>query len=129
MKFLIALLIALLLPLQLSWGVAARYCEHETGLQAGRHFGHHSHVHANAEPHEKAAADSAQDPGAKPGGAKLLIDLDCSFCHAPSATALLQLDLLPPLQRNAAAPAVLGNAKPASVPQRTPDRPQWPRLA
>ncbi|MFM2066152.1 MAG: hypothetical protein RLZZ584_1061 [Pseudomonadota bacterium] len=46
MHRLIVRLLLLLLPMQLSWGVAAAYCGHEAaGSAAAAHFGHHVHVH------------------------------------------------------------------------------------
>lgn len=114
MKRLLALLIAVLLPLQLSWAVAATYCEHETTAQGAQHFGHHAHVHADAKP---------------AGLGKLAADLDCSFCHAGSVASLPGLEAPPLAALRADVPRSLGDAKRPSAPQRTPDRPQWPRLA
>ena len=51
-----ALLVALslLLPLQVAWGAAAAYCEHETTTQGAKHFGHHQHEH-KADVHDAEA--------------------------------------------------------------------------
>lgn len=40
----IAILLMIVLPLQLSWAVAANYCQDEQGAGA-QHFGHHVHLH------------------------------------------------------------------------------------
>jgi len=116
MKHLIAIFIAVLLPFQLSWGLAATYCQHET-TQGAQHFGHHTHVHT----------DVKQD--AKASSGKLLADMDCSFCHASPAALLPDFDALPSARVQASVPLTLGNPRHPSAPQRTPDRPQWLRLA
>ena len=118
MKRLFVLLVAMLLPFQLAWGVAATYCQHETTPQEARHFGHHTHVHTEAKP----------DAG-KVAGTKLAADLDCGFCHASPAAALPAFEALPEAPATAAPPLALGDLRPPSAPQRAPDRPQWLRLA
>ncbi|MBB2484369.1 hypothetical protein H5407_03920 [Mitsuaria sp. WAJ17] len=117
MKHLIAVLVALLLPLQLSWAVAASYCQHETTVQEARHFGHHAHVH------------QAGQPEHQPAGARLVADLDCSFCHAAAAAALPELAAMPAASLPSGAPLSMGGSRLKSPPGGTPDRPQWPRLA
>jgi len=110
-----ALLLALTLLFQTSWAVAATYCVHESSPGAAAHFGHHVHVHKSA--------DGKQLPGGK-----LAQDDDCAFCHAG----------LPAIVPLAAAAVAAAQASPTafpepsisgSAPPRTPDRPQWPRLA
>jgi hypothetical protein len=59
MTRILALLLALLLPLQLSWAVVGEYCQHESSPMAARHFGHHQHVHKDAA--GKVAGKSAID--------------------------------------------------------------------
>jgi len=111
---LIALLLALLIPLQFAWGAAATYCEHERAPQSGAHFGHHAHEH-----------QGSADPSAQ---GKLSVDNDCSFCHAGApalvAPALLALGGVP-RERLQAPP----DTACASAVAEGPDRPQWPRLA
>ena len=119
MKRLFVLLVALLLPLQLAWGLAATYCQHETTAEGARHFGHHTHVHTEAKP----------DAGNKAAAGKLVADFDCGFCHASPAAALPAFEALPEAPATAAPPLALGELRPPSAPQRAPDRPQWPRLA
>jgi hypothetical protein len=117
MKHLIAVLVVLLLPLQLSWAVAATYCQHETTVQGAQHFGHHTHVHQ----------DARQDQ--QPAGVKLVADLDCSFCHAASVTVLPDMAGMAMAVAPSAAPLALRDAPLKAPPERTPDRPQWARLA
>ncbi len=110
-----ALFVAFTLLFQMSWAVAATYCEHETSSNAGMHFGHHVHVHKSVD-------------GNKQAGSKLAVDDDCSWCHAG------HMALLP-----VAFTAIVANASAAmNFPQpfmhgsalaRAPDRPQWLRLA
>ncbi|MGO4391449.1 cobalt-zinc-cadmium resistance protein [Variovorax sp. M-6] len=108
-------LLALLLPLQLTWASASAYCAHESNPGHATHIGHHGHLH-QADP-QKAAAGQG------------LLDNDCGACHASCALPLpapdgatLAPDLTP--RRAAAPPHHYLSAQP-----RAPDRPQWPRLA
>jgi hypothetical protein len=39
----LSIFLLIVLPLQISWAVAATYCQHETG--STKHFGHHDHKH------------------------------------------------------------------------------------
>ena len=69
------LLIALLwlMPMQFSWATVARYCQHESVVQAEeRHAGHHSHEHQST---SAAPGDAVGDPLA-------VADADCHYCHA-----------------------------------------------
>lgn len=116
---LVALLLALLMPLQFVWGAAATYCGHESSgvatLKAVQHFGHHEHVH-------KADAKKAADT-------KLVGDNDCGTCHATCSAVttdpVAATGLLPAARRFVMPPA----SPPASALTRAPDRPQWLRLA
>ena len=66
---LVALGLALLMPLQFAWAAAAAFCQHESTTNASpMHIGHHEHVH-------KADAKKA-------GSGKLMADSDCGACHA-----------------------------------------------
>ncbi|MFG6458110.1 cation efflux protein, CzcI family [Roseateles sp. BYS96W] len=113
MARLLLIVLALLLPLQFSWGAVAGYCQHETTPPEARHVGHHAHEH----PAEKAA---------KPSAGKA--DADCGDCHAASLTGL-PTPASPTLAWAAreAPPAARPHRYP-SAPQRAPDRPQWLRL-
>jgi mono/diheme cytochrome c family protein len=108
---LVALLLALLLPLQFAWGAAAVYCEHETTPRAAGHFGHHEHVHEDA-------ADAK-----KPAGGKQLVDNDCASCHA--AGSAVAADAPPRLASALAVGRVASPTAPppASAFARAPDRP------
>jgi hypothetical protein len=117
-KRLLALLIAVLLPLQLAWGMAASYCQHEQAASGAGHFGHHSHVHVDAQ------------HGAKnPGGSALQTDLDCTGCHAATSAVPTALPTLPAHLKRTGVTQVEVDLRRPSAPQRAPDRPQWPRLA
>ena len=115
MRRVFALFLALALLFQFSWAVAAAYCEHESSPQAATHFGHHVHVHKTAD-------------GKKLAGDKLAQDDDCAFCHTrqPAIVPLVS------------AVVAAAQSSPANFPEpsisasasfRTPDRPQWTRLA
>jgi hypothetical protein len=115
MRRLFAIFLAFALLFQFSWAVAASYCEHESSPNAATHFGHHVHVHKSAD-------------GKKLPGGSLAQDDDCAFCHAG------HLALVPLVATVVAVEQPRGAtfAEPsigASAPPRTPDRPQWPRLA
>lgn len=72
MRALAALLLAIVLPLQLSFAAAAEYCE-SAGGDVGHHFGHHEHAKG------KGHAD--------PTGKKFPGDSGCGFCHLGCAHA------------------------------------------
>ena len=116
MRRLVLLLVVLILPLQLAWGAAAGYCQHEAGPDS-QHFGHHEHVH-------KA------DPGKASGTADWGQDNDCGTCHAAGATALTSsaapLHLSVVFSR---APILEAFRRPPAPPPHAPERPQWARLA
>ncbi|WP_265942185.1 hypothetical protein [Dechloromonas sp. A34] len=70
----LSIFLVIVLPLQISWALAATYCQHETG--SAQRFGHHDHKH-DAEDNEKLAKASPAD-----------VDNDCAVCHAGSIAAL-----------------------------------------
>jgi len=81
MRRVLTLFLLLVLPLQLSWAVAAVYCQHEAVAQESTHVGHHEHQHAQGDeatgdlakqnaPEQKDAADKPQ-----------CVDDDCAYCH------------------------------------------------
>ena len=70
----LSMFLLIVLPLQISWAVAATYCQHETG--STQHFGHHDHKH-HAEDNQKLAKASPSD-----------VDNDCAVCHAGCIAAL-----------------------------------------
>lgn len=111
---LVALLLALLLPLQLSWAAVGEYCQHESAPKAADHLGHHAHVH--------------KDDASKASG-KGSIDSDCGFCHATtSATLAVVAPAVPEPAVTSQLVAVTHAAHPSAL-ARAPDRPQWLRLA
>jgi len=114
---LVALLLALLLPLQFTWGAAAAYCQHETSVQTAKHIGHHAHEH------------KADEGAKKPASVKLTVDNDCTACHATCSAVACEapasMEALA-LTSRLAAPTFDAHA---SAPTRAPDRPQWRRLA
>lgn len=114
MKRLVLVLMALLLPLQLSWAAVGEYCPHESVPQGAQHFGHHEHVHK---------ADGKHDAGKK------LFDGDCSFCHAGVPAGLTSpAPRVPAVSVARVQVAPVEDTHPSALP-RAPDRPQWPRLA
>lgn len=111
----VALLFALLLPLQFAWGAAAAYCQHETTIESSKHFGHHEHIH-------KTDVKTASDT-------KLVADNDCGTCHATCSVVASEAPgslEVPVVARRLVFPAA---SPPASALARAPDRPQWLRLA
>jgi cytochrome c5 len=115
MSRVLAFLLAFTLLFQMSWAVAATYCEHETSSTATVHFGHHAHVHKAAD--GKQLADG-----------KLAVDDDCSGCHAGhaaiAAVGFTTAATGAPSGVDVPPPSLHGSAL-----ARAPDRPQWPRLA
>jgi hypothetical protein len=111
----LALLLAFALLFQMSWAVAATYCGHETAPQANAHFGHHAHVHKAVDVN-KDVAD------------KFAVDDDCSDCHAGHA-ALIPMPCAGVTPLATASTAFSQPSLHGSAPARTPDRPQWLRLA
>ena len=112
---LVALFIALLLPLQFAWGAAAAYCEHEATVETSRHFGHHEHEH---KADSKKAADTKQ-----------VGDNDCGACHATCSA--VASDASGDVVVSVAARRVFfpeAAAHPSAL-ARAPDRPQWLCLA
>lgn len=69
MRRLLILLFVFALPLQFTYGAAARYCAHER-VAAVSHFGHHAHVH------QKADGDTGSTVLSVDGN-----DPDCDYCH------------------------------------------------
>lgn len=66
MRRLLAFLIALVVPLQISFAAASEYCE-VGKADRGHHYGHHAH-----------AADLGKDSGSP---AKKAAHTHCGFCH------------------------------------------------
>ena len=109
------LLLAVLLPVQISWAGASAYCAHESNPGHVAHFGHHDHVH-------KAEASKAL-------GGKAALDTDCGICHASCVPLLLTPASAIPSPDFAQARAQRPQARYLSAQPRAPDRPRWFRLA
>lgn len=111
---LVALLFALLLPLQFAWGAAASYCQHETTVETARHLGHHEHLHQ---------AETEKSADAKP-----VVDNDCNACHASCSVVASEGTDSPAAPVAGRRPVCHATAAHASALARAPDRPQWLRL-
>ena len=72
MRAIASFLFALILPLQVSFAVAAEYCE-SWQADNGHHFGHHEHAKGSGH--------------ADPAGKKFPGDAGCGFCHLGCAHA------------------------------------------
>ena len=111
----LSIFLLIVLPLQVSWVMAASYCQHETGW--GEHFGHHVHKH-QTEGDENGSDDKLAD-GTSPN-----TDNDCPLCHAESVAALISFgNSLPEVQ---AVADCCRTARPfLSIPSDQPERPNW----
>lgn len=105
-----------IIALQLSWGVIAVYCQHESG-RAAQHFGHHQH--ADTLDHSVVAAKD-KSSAAK----KATQHSHCSSCaHAPlSIDGLPEVALHPTAGSDAPISAIASLSSSYKTP---PDRPQW----
>ena len=132
----------ILLPLQLSWAVAATYCAHEAD-PAARHVGHHEHRHeagsagsagsadpaGHASPDLKVQADDGSSVARKGGEtasdkALTCVDDDCGFCHLGHTQPVASTPLVLPAVTS---PADTGSDTQAWT-SRGPDRrerPNW----
>lgn len=106
-----AILFLLFLPIQLSWAAVSAYCEHEAGAAAD-HLGHHEHKH------QSEVNDESWPKGDG-------VDVDCSFCHAASCTALPSGTGLPTL--DLAIATIRGGAQVWLLAGHfsEPERPKW----
>jgi hypothetical protein len=120
MKRLLACLLALLLPLQLAWGAAAAYCQHETAPDGRVHFGHHQHVH-------DVQKDDNHQHAKMPGG-KVVGDHDCGYCNVTATAVMPGIDAAPAAQPADGGPQAAVQRRHLSPPPRAPDRPQWTSL-
>lgn len=120
MRRLLACLLALLLPLQLAWGAAAAYCQHEQAPAGPAHFGHHQHVH-------DVQKDDNHRHAKMPGG-KVVGDHDCGYCNVAATAVVPALQQAPLALQTDAGPSPAVERRHHSPPPRAPDRPQWSRL-
>lgn len=113
MRRFLAILVLLILPLQMSFAVAAEYCD-LSPKDAGQHFGHHTHK----------AEDSKKESTPK----KSKAEKDCAFCHL--GCAQLQISVVPSFSVPAASmPVVSESALPDGLVPAVFDRPPKHALA
>ena len=100
MRRIVAILLLLIAPLQMSWAVAAAYCGHETGPTTSWHVGHHDHAMDHA--HEEVPADDGTPGSALAddchghGGAQLVVaPLHLLIQPAPSTVLAMAVALHP----------------------------------
>lgn len=113
MRFWMIILLAVLMPLQLSWAATGRYCQHESDITS-KHVGHHTHQHQVAERTE-SGGDFAKT---------ISVDMDCGTCHAGCSMAIQEPDTVKNVALNltfASRPIVRLSPAPAD----RPERPQW----
>ncbi|OWQ92240.1 hypothetical protein CDN99_07835 [Roseateles aquatilis] len=120
----------ILLPLQLSWAVAATYCQHEAD-PAASHIGHHQHEHHGLKASDDTSATDATGKvakaknGAQPAPAG--VDNDCGSCHLGHAQPVFSAPpRLPALVGPVARTAPSGDWSSRGPDRR--ERPNW-RLA
>ena len=115
MSRLLAIFLALVLPMQFAWAAAATYCPHEPPSVKAAHFGHHEHEH-------KSDVQPAVD-------GKVALDDDCGICHAVGTPAVV------PSSAHGVGVVHVTEVRDTpsqsyiSAQPRPPDRPQWFRLA
>ncbi|OWQ48200.1 hypothetical protein CDL60_06365 [Roseateles noduli] len=114
----------ILLPLQLSWAVAATYCAHEAD-PAANHIGHHEHRH-------EASGDAA-DAKAAPDTAKIekaadkaltCVDDDCGFCHLGHSQPVASTPIVLPAMAGPLTSASISEVWSSRGPDRR-ERPNW----
>ena len=122
----LAIFLLAFVPLQLSWAVAASYCQHEIAA-ATQHFGHHSPHQHHIDNHSIADLDATADIHSDK--ASDTMDLDCDHCCHGYCSVMLTLSSdLPSVLSTALPTATLDEASGAHLPTR-PERPQWLLLA
>jgi hypothetical protein len=116
MRFWIIILLAVLMPLQLSWAATGRYCQHESDITS-KHVGHHTHQHQVTERTE-LGGDFAKT---------ISVDLDCGTCHTGCSMATQEPEVVKKIALTlmlAPRPIVRSSPGPAD----RPERPQWDAL-
>jgi len=111
----IAILLMIVLPLQLSWAVAASYCQDEQGMGV-QHFGHHAHLNHDVVDAGQNLAKGQQQAESDCGCAGQL----CGAHFLPVEPEGLA-DVMPSQQISTA----VSCAYPPSDPPRI-ERPNWP---
>lgn len=116
MRFWFIILLAIVMPLQLSWAATGRYCQHESDITS-KHVGHHAHQHQVTERAE-SSGDFDQT---------IAVDMDCGTCHAGCSMAIHEPDAV----KNVALTSVLVPrpfVRSSPGPADRPERPQWDAL-
>lgn len=125
MRRVLTVLLLLILPLQLSWAVAAAYCQHEVTPQVATHPGHHAHQHAlDADPATSDVAPDHAHAQDDTNDKSPCVDDDCAYCHL----ACLKTVTVPALAVMASAgSSFIAHGAPAIVSQTSGgiDRPNW----
>ncbi|MCP1574937.1 hypothetical protein J2S30_003316 [Herbaspirillum rubrisubalbicans] len=112
------LLLAFLLPVQLSWATVAAYCQAEND-RVPAHLGHHDHSSVKVD--EQAGSQKSKSGDR---------DMDCSLCHfcaMKSVQAGSAIVIVAPAVAQAAHPNYCSH--PASHIADGPDKPNWPLAA
>jgi hypothetical protein len=113
MRRLIAILLMIVLPLQLSWAVAATYCQDEQDPGA-QHFGHHVHSHQDR-----------ADTGKHPTKITQKAENDCGCSGHLCSAHLLPVGLVfGQAQRLSSSSSLETHLHPTSDPPRI-ERPNW----
>lgn len=137
-----------LLPLQLSWAVAATYCAHEA-VPAVSHVGHHEHRHEASGDAAGAAAGAGAGSDLAPEVAKLgkaadqtsekapekaaekaadkaltCVDDDCGFCHLGHSQPVASTPIVLPALAGPVTSAAMSEVWSTRGPDRR-ERPNW----
>lgn len=121
----IALWLAMVVPVQLSWAAAAAYCGHESGMRAS-HFGHHEHRHhgmpVSQHDDDEGGLHSQTHKSVEPPSG--IVDDDCAHCQAGISKLVptAQMKLLECSQAAPREPEILAWAEHISDPL---ERPNW----
>jgi hypothetical protein len=114
MTRLLLIFLLTMLPLQMTWAVAAVYCVHESSVSV-KHIGHHEHEHDHEASNEDKSASTSL----------LAADADCGVCQLGH----VGVPHIPPdtMPVNALAPDYArGNTDLlSSVRPERPERPKW----
>jgi hypothetical protein len=109
MKRLILIFLLTVLSLQMSWAVAAAYCQHEQATTV-RHLGHHTHQH-------QTEVDTADDQESQ-----FKIHTDCGYCQGVTQSAIQRLALSAVI----ASGSIMVASPPFSFSSHIPDGPMRP---
>ncbi|WP_067272310.1 hypothetical protein [Mitsuaria sp. 7] len=130
----------ILLPLQLSWAVAATYCAHEAD-PAVNHIGHHEHRHEASREASgaKAAAEASMSektpekvterapekaPEKATDKALTCVDDDCGFCHLGHSQPVASTPIVLPAVESLVTTGSAADVWSSRGPDRR-ERPNW----